>query len=155
MARGGPVIRRSLDTPPEGVPDDTKILMVHPGKGYRWIPKELREKKEAWGFEYVRDYSSTDELNTNTRIEDMTPEQLREHSTQLEAYAKQKETDAKKAGPAEQAYLRRKAEKDALDAEDAARVADMGLVQPSSPPSGATTVKRKPGRPKGSKKRGG
>ena len=54
MARGDkPVIRKPAQTPPEGIPSEDSVLMEHPGKGKRWIPKELIEEKKRWGYKLV------------------------------------------------------------------------------------------------------
>jgi hypothetical protein len=166
MSRGGPVVRRLAADPPEGIANPGKILMCHPSKGYRWIEEGDRSVKEGWGYQYVRDYHPSDEFNKSARLEDMTPAELREHAHKMEEYANVKEKSAQKESEAEQRYNALLARKRRKDAEDAARLSEMGLAQPSGPPSGAVgppigdegveesspiPKPKRRGRPKGSK----
>jgi len=44
---------RQPQTPPEGVPTEGAVMMEHPGKGKRYIPKMLVEKKQKWGWKLL------------------------------------------------------------------------------------------------------
>jgi hypothetical protein len=117
MARGdNPTVIREKETPPEGIAAPDKVLMCHPSPniGYRWVPVALREKKEKWGFEFVRDFIPGDELGKDIRIEDLTPEQLREKADALAKLAENKANAApQELKPAEKEHLAAKQKKDA------------------------------------------
>ena len=124
------VIRRVPSTPPEGIPSEGMVLMVHIGKGYRWIPLELKERKLKIGYGYVRDYNPTDDIIlTEVRPEAMTPEQLLDYAEKMKELAEHKLTNKTPPTSTEKAYLAKKAKDDAEEAERLSRAEQMGLVK--------------------------
>jgi len=121
MSRGEkPAIKRTSDTPPEGIPAPGLILVVHAGKGYRWVPAELRKKKERHGYEFVREYAAGDEIAAMP-LEDMTPDQLRARAEVMQKMAGDKDAQAeRKLNDTEKEYAANEAKK---AAEEAARKA--------------------------------
>ena len=106
---------------PEGVPAEGKCLMVHPGKGYRWIAKSERKAKEKWGYEYVRGYNAADAL-TAKRVEDMSGDELRQRAEALDNMAE--DVDASKEKKAtETAFEGTQAKREAEEKANKGRVA--------------------------------
>ncbi len=133
MARGqNPTIVREKGTPPEGVAAEGKVLMCHPSAniGYRWIDNSSREKKEKWGFQFVRDFIPGDELGNDIRIEDLTPEQLQEKAAALTKLAENRKNMApQELKPAEKKHLAAKKQKDDHLAAQQAKAEKRGLKE--------------------------
>ena len=106
------------------MPSPEKVLMVHPGKGYRWIPKELKEAKLKWGYEYVRGYVSGDELE-GMELDEMTPEQLESRAEAMRRLAQNMKDRAE--GKVEKQYKAKKAADEAEAKSQAARASSKGF----------------------------
>ena len=106
MARGdAPSVTRAKLQPPEGIPAPDKVLMVHPGCGYRWILKAEQPKKEKWGYAFVRDYSPNDELGNIVELGGLSKDELREKSRMLMEMADGPEKVKAPTTEAEKKYL--------------------------------------------------
>jgi hypothetical protein len=100
--------------------------MVHPGKGYRWIPKKLRAKKEKWGFAFVRDYSQNDELGGTVELGGLSKDELREKARMLNEMADGPKEAKAPETVAEKKYLDKVAKDEKAKKVRAARAAGKG-----------------------------
>ena len=68
----------------------------------------MRQKKEDWGFAYVRDYSPTDELGSNINLSGLSPEEMKEKAAMLLKMSETKKTEDRQLSKAEKEYIKLK-----------------------------------------------